>query len=395
MDEVMINANQLENSGQSTAAALWKSSLPFAVDPVLWRFQLPKWRLNKDGKTKRNYTRLAAAYGRGVGAKLDAGPLLDVVSSDNDWRAIAANVIDYQRVRLLSEPTQLDLLDPDPPRELRPVRLTAASLVANSRDEDRINSLLLEASCLKAGKPVAAQLIVPVERLLDDDQRRHLANSIPTDGVSACFIWIPQLSEEQLLSDPVTLTSLVALVSDLAHRGIPVGHQYGNYTIAALHDFGLSALAHHMGWVDRGEPAEEQKFMMRSCRTYVPGLRHCVTFREAERVGRDLTREEFVSHYCECTLCVGAFDNGQHPLDMLLEDQMIVMANGRKRATPTGRAVGANAWHFLLARRLEIQAFSNDSAASVIRGDIDRAASLGSAADGDRLQRLANELRTA
>src|SRR5207302_6337152 len=75
MDEVLVNANQLENSIQATTAALWKTTLPFSVDPVLWRFQVPAWSRNLKGDTKRNYKRLAAAYTKGLGVTLGSEPL--------------------------------------------------------------------------------------------------------------------------------------------------------------------------------------------------------------------------------------------------------------------------------------------------------------------------------
>src|SRR5664280_922158 len=79
MDEVIVNANQLENSAQSTAAVLWRNSLPFSIDPVLWRFQLPAWSSNGKGDTKRNYKRLGMAYADGTNLELGGAPLIDVV----------------------------------------------------------------------------------------------------------------------------------------------------------------------------------------------------------------------------------------------------------------------------------------------------------------------------
>src|SRR5437764_3269263 len=121
MDELIINANQVENSPDSTATALRQTALPFTIDPVLWRFQEPAWWRNDKGESKKNYTRLAAAYVKGTSIQI-AGPLLDIVPGDEEWRTIASNVIDYQRSRLEPLSTQLDLCDP---RELRPVRLRA------------------------------------------------------------------------------------------------------------------------------------------------------------------------------------------------------------------------------------------------------------------------------
>jgi hypothetical protein len=323
------------------------------------------------------------------------GPILETVPSDDEWCTLATNVIRYQRMRLLEVPTQLDLLDQSLPRELHPARLMAPALVAFSRVEDRINRLLADASASAADGPIAAQVIVPAERLADVDELDRLISSIPTDGISSYFIWTPEVTEELLLADQEVFAALLHLISTLAERGIAVGHQYANYSIAALHDVGINAVAHHLGWVDKGEPAEEQRFMLRSCQTYVPGVRHCQRFPQATQSGRNLDAQQYAERYCECSFCAGSFAAGQHPLDLLLEDELVVFSNGRNRRTPTSRAVAANTWHYLLSRRLEVKAFSELPAAEVIERDIARATALAGDREKERLRRLANEIKSA
>ena len=393
MDEVVVNANQLENSIQSTAACLWRSDLPFSVDPVLWRFQVPAWSRNAKGDTKRNYQRLGQKYGKGTDLALGSAPLLDTVSTDAQWRALAANVIAYQRDRLTDVPTQLELLADL--RELHPARLMAPALVAFSTMVDRINRLMVESAAATAGKPVAAQIIVPFERLIDGRELRKVVSSIPIDGVSSYFIWTPKVTEERLLADHELFISLLRLITSLAERGVPVGHQYANYSLFALHEVGLAAATHHLGWVDHGEPSEEQAFMIRSCQTYIPGVRHCVRYPEASKLGRQLNADEYRERYCECDFCTGVFKAGDHPLDWLLESRTITMKNGRERLTPTSQAVGANTWHYLLSRRLEVQAFSASSPSDVIERDIERASALNRGGDASRLEHLATELKSA
>jgi hypothetical protein len=393
MDEVIVNANQLENSAQATSAALWKTSLPFSVDPVLWRFQVPAWSRNEDGETKRNYRRLSAEYAKGMGITLGAAPLVETIATDDQWRSLARNVIAYQRCRLLDVPTQLDLLNDL--RELHPARLTAPGLIAFSADEDRINHLMISAAAEEAQTLVAVQIIVPLERLVDQSSLRSLLSSTPSEGVSSYSLWTPRVTEERLLNDPTALTALVRLIGTLSARGIAVGHQFANYTVAALHDVGLSSITHHLGWVDKGEPITELGFAMRSCQTYVPGVRHSVRFHEAEAFGGSLDAEQYGERYCECAFCAGMFEAGGHPFDLLLETQTVAMTNGKDREIPTSRSVGANTWHFLLSRRNEVEAFSACSASEVIERDIQRAAALRRAHDVARLGHLAAELKTA
>lgn len=393
-DEVLVNANQLENGVDSAAATLLATKLPFAVDPVLWRFQVPAWWRNRKGATKRNYTRLGALYAMETDIRLADGPLLDVVPTDADWRRLAGNVVRYQQRRLLEVPTQLDLFDDVSPPELRPARIIAPALLAYSGREDRINRLLLEASHSAADGPVVAQAIVPADRLADIREVTKLLRAITAEDSPACLVWTPSVTEDDLLTYHDLFAGLLHLITSLADRGVWVGHQYANYSVSALHAIGLQAVTYHLSWVDKGDPATESPPLLRSCRTYVPGLRQSIAFKSAAEVGHPLAAAQYSDRYCECSFCIGAFDAGQHPLDLLLEEDVIPWGRHQRR-TPTSRAVGANSWHYLLSRRIEVDAFNAAPADEVIRRDIERAALLSGGAGADRLQRLANELRSA
>jgi hypothetical protein len=143
--------------------------------------------------------------------------------------------------------------------------------------------------------------------------------------------------------------------------------------------------------VDKGEPADEQGGGPRSCTTYVPGIRHTVRFDRARGLGYDLNADDYIARYCACDICVGTFEGKQHPLDVLLEEQPVNNMPGRQ--TPTGRATELNHWHYLIARRQEVEAFSAEPATEVVARDVERAAGLAGAPEGDRLRRLANGLR--
>lgn len=394
MDEVVVNANQLENSAESVAAAIRETTLPFSVDPVLWRFQVPEWWRNEAGETKRNYRRLAAAYSQGTTVQMDAGPLVELVCDDAEWKTLGRNVVAYQAERLRA-PTQVDMLEPNRSRELKPSRIIAPGLVAYSALVDRINRLLLDESATEAGTGVAAQVIVPRARLMDKGELENLLQAVPTDGVSSYLIWTVDVTEDELLSDSDLLYALVRLINDLAGRGLPVAHQYGNYGIAALHDVGLSGLVHHLGWVDKGDRPQQPNLMIRSCQTYAPVVHHSIRFNRAANIAGHLNQTAYGARYCNCTFCMGAFDHGQHPLDLLLEDQRVNQSNGKTRRTPTSRAVTANTWHYLWNRRMEMQAFAHAPGVEVIERDIERATELANDRETDRLSHLATMLRSA
>jgi hypothetical protein len=391
VDELLINANQLENGPESTAAKLRKSALPFSIDPVLSRFQERAWWRNGKGEDKRNYTRLGTAYVRDTAVRLPAGPLIHTVGDDKEWARLAGNIVAYQVERFEERmPPQLSLLDPT--RVLRPVRLNAPGLVAYSTVEDRVNRLLADASINAADMPVAVPVIVPAERLRTDGEIDAILATVREDGVSAYLLWTPSVTEELLFTDHRLFSAILRLISGLADRGIPVAHMHATYPVMALAHAGVGAVAHHLGWVDHGEPAEQRSGGPRSCQTYVPGVRHCVRFKQAHQLGAHLDRDGYTALYCECEFCTGAFENGTHPLTLLLEEYMIPTGRGGTRATPTPRSEELNTWHHLFARRNEIRAFSEHAAADVIARDIQRAAALARPDDAARLQHLIREL---
>lgn len=389
-DELIVNANQLENSAQATAAHLRGTGYGYMIDPVLWRFQVPEWRHNEKGETKRNYRRLAKRYAQGTSISMVDGRLLDTVQKSSEWEQLATNVIAYQRERL-DEMCRLDLLDPLLSRELRPSRFVAPALVAQSRREDDVNHLLIEAAAAAAGEDVVGMVIIPRERL-NMAEIGDLLKTVPDKGVRGFVLWTPGMTEDHLVATHDAFAALVTVIQTLARRGVPVIQTQLGYAAAAMSMVGLSGVAHHLGWVDRGEPASESGGGPRSCQAYVPGVRTVMRFNAAASHGRQLGPDEYRDRFCECAFCMGLFERGEHPLDVLLEDQAVGEST---RRTPSSRATGANIWHYLLSRRLEVQAFSSGSVDDVIGRDIDRAAALAGAGQASWLERLAEELHAA
>jgi hypothetical protein len=245
--------------------------------------------------------------------------------------------------------------------------------------------------------------------LLDARELGRLLSAVPKDGISSYFIWTPKVTEEWLLDDDDILAAVLYLILTLAERRIPIGHLHATYAIsvllASLWDLFeatllrpplTSAVVHHLGWVDKGEPAQSSRGGgPHSCQTYVPGLRRSKHFDRARTLGRLLDAATYAERYCECQFCVGAFASGEHPLDLLLEEKLVHFKNGRDRRTPTGRALALNTWHYLMSRALEMRAFDHQPALDVLRHDIERGAALAGGGEMQRLRRLASKLPAA
>jgi hypothetical protein len=384
-DGVLINANQLENNPEGTTGYLEETKLPHMVDPMLSRLQVPAWWRNEQGEVKRNYARLASRYAEGTNIRMAELPLLDAVKTDTEWERLALNIVAYERDRLCE---QLDLFNPE---GRRPQGILAPALVASNQTEDRVNRVLAEASAEAAGESVFVTVVLPLERLASPSAVGHAIAETPNEAAAGYFIWTPSVLEEILIDDDAVFRGLLTAITKLADRGLPVVHVQGSYVTSALRRFGVAGVVNHLGWVDKGEPAEEKRGAIRSCRTYAPAVRHSILFQEAAALGRPLTEAEYLARYCDCKFCVGAFATGEHPLDLMLEDQAVVP--GQRRRTPTSRATTANRWHYIHARRQEVAAFGSEPALDVVLRDIARAASL--VGQVPELERLAARLRTA
>src|SRR5450759_1360217 len=90
-----------------------------------------------------------------------------------------------QTTRLREIRPQLDLFAP----ELRPTRLMAPALVAFSSLEDRVNRVLADAAAEAAPSPIALPVIVPLKRLVDEDELQAVLDSVPREGIGSYFLW--------------------------------------------------------------------------------------------------------------------------------------------------------------------------------------------------------------
>ena len=135
MDEVLVNANELENSPDSTTTALRKTAVPFSIDPMLTRFQFPGSLQNEKGETKRNFRRLAAEYAEGTGVPIGSGPLVDMVTTDESWRPLPATSSPTSgTASSKSRSAKLELFSFDQPQELRPARSSGAGACFPNND---------------------------------------------------------------------------------------------------------------------------------------------------------------------------------------------------------------------------------------------------------------------
>ena len=390
-DVVVINANFLENNHQSVQDWLSITRLSFLIDPGLWRFQEQSWPTKPDGSIKRNYARLALRYERETSLAMGSSPLNTAGITVGDWEQLASNGIEYQRDRPSEGfSDQLSLLD-ETGSAPKPAAFVAPYLVSHEEADVQTNRVLHEAAAAAAGQPVWRWVAVDPQQFRErtDDE---LLSGVSRDTTSGVVLWLPACTDDRLMTDNTILARVISLALTVTSQGIPFILN-GGYVAAALTGSGISGLLHPIRWVDNGDPAKEASGGLRSCQIYVPGLHAPMRFKDAARLAQGMTQSEYLRLFCDCFICRGAFENGQHPLDLLLEEQEVPGPRGGTRMTPTGRALLVHTWHFLAARRAEVRRFGERPATEVLGEDFERAVSL--AGTAPHLGRLAELIGAA
>jgi hypothetical protein len=394
MDGLLINANQMEHHATATTALIHKLELPYLIDPMLWRFQVPSWWLRLDDPTrptvKVNFRNLADRYFADTAVGGAEGGLPTNLA-DSDWRMIASNVVAYQNARVVEQEGPLFALVDAP---TRPLEIIAPYLLAHDADEDRINTLLLRAAAEAANRKILACIALPIERFQTGAHLQTIVSAVSSDLAAGCFIWIERLSEAALVQSDTHMDTLEWLLDRLSAKDVPVWQANGGFCSAAMRDWGVTGIAHSLAWRDHGMPAAPATGIPRhSCHTYVTGLHVSKHYDEASVLGRPLSSETYQRLYCNCQFCVGAWENDQHPLDLMLQVTAVKGSRGRTAYVPSEQALAANTWHYLWSRRLEVLSFDQASTIDVLMREIDRGVELkGEAAT---LRRLARRLRPA
>ena len=226
MDEVMVNGNLLEHSLTAPPAPFGRTTLPSASTRSSRAF-----RCLRGGGTKgRDEAELHAPPGRvvqGTSVQIAAGPLLETVPSDDEWRVIASNVISYQRERWfrstrnsISSVTNFGRSGSSRQHSLpSPPAKTASTAFSPRRAPSRRQHV---------GLPV----IVPPDRLGDPAELERLLRSIRLTA-SARTSCGHRTSRRTARGRPGPPSRVVRLVSSLASRGVPVGHLHGGYVALA------------------------------------------------------------------------------------------------------------------------------------------------------------------
>lgn len=381
-DGFIINANLVESAPEACASFLDKLGKPFVLDPVSYRFERPAWHTRaKDGEVsnKRNYMRLWQKYAIGT-TGFTGDPLLDRgvagAASEEALMRFCQNVIEFQELRLrhawVEDGARYVGMDRLFGLQLAPSAYLAPYLVIGQQSAaaDISASALLASitASLARPRPVIAVLPVLPGVLADFGSIHALAAAIGRSGVQSALVWTVGLSALQLADTPELFAGLVLLVRGLRDADIEVGLLYGGFFSALLRGFGASGFSHALMY---GETrALDPSGGLPRTAFYFPPLRQFLPYAVAAELIDGTSAPEYLDVVCGCEICralVGAEIRNAAAYFQTHAPE------GSKRPLPTQEALDLNRFHYLFARRDELELARSRSEPALI-ADLLRAA---------------------
>lgn len=240
----------LSYTPMSVVQLLSVTEKPFFIDPMTFVFARSPDTIARNGRTRRSYSKLMAAYGPPFsecnGRVLSASQFRDQSGQLDDGRLLDAcrNVITYQLTgynAVTGLKKYLDLLERGgtPMRPLSPDFLVSPYFYARStRDEWYSISLRCAqlSRTIKGDKELYAVICVSRDMLYDSTQIQQVVRDY--SGHDGYIVWIDGFREDELGTDD--LVGMRSLVEGLSQTGKPVLSMYGGYVCDLLSKFGLA-----------------------------------------------------------------------------------------------------------------------------------------------------------
>jgi hypothetical protein len=397
-DGLMIAANLVEVTPGASASLLVKiagenKKTPYYFDPMTYAFgsyvdpatgQLrtdldwikseQKVKGGKKGQVARlfksSYAKLAAALGPPFSTAVDEGSA--VTPADFNTKAklksVAEAVVRYQRERIKDVfRTDDDYKDyanevPEPAVVFAPYFYIEPSDAGGWIDAN----LRLARAAVDLGDASELHMILSAPRVLLTDQRttKHLEFELAKTGVKGVWLWFSRLDEQSASYEE--LKCLRDLVTNLSEAGLKVYNLHGGYFSLALSKFGMTGIAHGIGYGEQKDVVPIVGQSTPTVRYYVPPLHGRFGVPNIVLCFNTLgitTPAAFWDHICNCAICKGIVGKGLDRFSNFGEMHYSTPISKRMAQTPA--AAKLCRFHFLLSRLRERDSVENMDADAI------------------------------
>jgi hypothetical protein len=398
-DGLMIGANLVEVTPGASASLLvrmagQRKQRPYYFDPMTYAFGsyvdpisgllrtdldwIKSEQRVKGGKKgqverlfKNSYAKLATALGEPFASSISNGGRAvtpDDLGTKAKRRATAASVIAYQRDRIRSvfreDEDYKEYADEVP----EPAAIFAPYFYIEPSDEERWITVNLElaqaAAALKEPVELHTVICAPMETVSDRKFTDRIQAEVPASGVQGVWLWFSRFDEHAATAEE--LTNLRRLVSSLAGSGLKVYNLHGGYYSLALSKFGMTGVAHGVGYGEQKDVVPIIGQSTPTVRYYAPTLHARFGVPDIERSFSSLgisTPDDFWNTICDCAVCKGILQKGLDRFEEFGEKHYSTPQSKRMAQTPA--AAKLCRFHFLLSRIRERDDLSKTSIAEV------------------------------
>lgn len=385
----IVGANLLEMTPGATVSLAWKFASmdrQFAIDPLTYIFALDQDYISSEKKDKKNdivtremkksFQRLCTAFGGPFEkSALKQGKSLVPAdfSTPKTIISLAECVLDYQLSRMKSiceaDPQLKDFADQAIPSFVfSPYFYIPADNEALSVEWEKLSINAIKAFG-KLDSPVPKHAVICFARRLlkDRDRLLRIFGEVSEAGCEACWFWVSNFKEEDITaSEIVNLDLLVKAVSD---RGVKLYNLHGGFLSALLSKRGLNGFSHSIGYGESKDvfpvsggalPTVAYHYLPLHVKSSVPDIE-----RAFSTLGIS-SAADFHKSVCDCTICVGTLRGNLRNFRKFGE---LVLKTGNIRESQTAESAKRCRFHFLLARKKELE-FVNGSTVTQLKSSI-------------------------
>jgi hypothetical protein len=381
----VVGANLLETTPGATVSLAWKmdsAQRRFLVDPLTYVFAIDLDYISsetKDRKTGRTTIDIKKSF-KNICSQL-GDPFESVilksrrslVPKDFDGAEvvdqICSSVLTYQTQRMKSicdnDPQLKDFSERAVPSAVfSPYFYIPGEDTAQSNEWEDVSVRLFESFGRTATNLPKYAVLCIARRILKDPTRlRRLLARVIGSGCDACWLWISAFREEDITDSEIA--NLTALVKQAKSANFPIWNMHGGFLSCLLSKHGLAGFSHGIGYGESKDvlpvsagaiPTVAYHYNPLHVRASVPDIE-----RAFSSIGVNDARG-FHEIICNCTICKGVLKGNLRNFGKFGE---LALKPGNTRASQTAESAKLCRFHFLLARRKELDLVNGNSVESL------------------------------
>jgi hypothetical protein len=378
----IVGANLLEMTPGATVSLGWKmdsAGKRFLIDPMTYVFAIDldylysETKDRKSGKVTKDIKRSFRDICGQLGDPFESIILKDRrslvpqdLSSDKIIDDMCRSVMAYQTQRMKTicdaDPQLKDFSDRAAPSAVfSPYFYIPGENAASSQDWEDVCMRTIEAfGKMECPTPKYAVLCIARRLLKDKVRMRILLEKAIESGCDACWLWISAFREEDITVEEIT--NLELLVRQAEGRNFPLWNMHGGFLSCLLGKRGLDGFSHGIGYGESKDVLPVSAGALPTVAYHYNPLHVRASVPDIELAFSSLGVNDANSFHeiiCDCTICKGVLKGDLRNFAKFGE---LVLKKGNKRQSQTAGSAKLCRFHFLLARKKELDLVNGSSA---------------------------------